>query len=100
MSITVIVARELTSPENIAEAKSEGPLFKEVELPGVILTGKTAKVARTQAFGQMVSAMVADGWRDAFWVPGGRKNRGKPERRWSAKDTRRVFGNTQNQDRR
>ena len=100
-SITVIVAREITSAEKTAEmlgsstlAKAEGKLWKRVTLPGGALTQKKAEAARTQAFGYMGNAVVAHGWADAFWVPGRRTNRGNTRRKWSAKDTRKLFGNS------
>lgn len=92
MPITVVVARELRSLEEIAEARSVGPLFKEVELPGGTLTEKGARVARTEAFGCMVSATVGDHWGPCYFVPGARKRRGVVRKVWSAADTRRLFG--------
>ena len=92
MSITVIVALELRSVEEIAEIV--GPRWKRIELPGVGLTGKGARVARTEAFGSMPSAVVAHGWGDAFYVPGRRKRRGQADWIWSAEKTRRLFGDS------
>ena len=98
MSITVIVAREITSAENTAEmlgssplAEAEGKLWKRVEVPGDWLTERGADTARTQAFGFMATAVVAHRWGDAYFVPGARKRRGKPRKVWSAADTRRLF---------
>lgn len=96
MPITVVVALELRSVEEIAEI--EGPRWKCVELLGPTLTERSARVARTIAFGQMVSAVVAHGWADAYWVPGARSRRGKVRRKWSAERTRRLFGNTESRD--
>lgn len=100
MSITVIVALELTSAENTAEllgastlAEAEGKLWKRVTLPGGALTEQGAEAARTEAFGYMVSAVVAHRWCDAWFVPGRRAKRGVPRKKWSAADTRRLFGN-------
>lgn len=105
MSITVIVALEITSLENTLEllgssplAEAEGKLWKRVEVPGYALTEQGAEAARTQAFGYMGSAVVAHGWGAAFWVPGRRAKRGKTRRKWSAEKTRRLFGNTESRD--
>ena len=92
MSITVIVALELRSAEEIAEIV--GDRWKRVTLPGGTLTEQGARAARTQAFGCMVNAVVAHGWGDAYWVPGRRAKRGVPRKKWSAERTRRLFGNS------
>lgn len=91
MPITVTVALELRSLEEIAEIV--GPRWKEVELLAFALTRKGAKLARTIAFGQMVSAYVGCGWDDCYFVPGA-DEAGSVKRRWSANDTRRLFGNS------
>lgn len=102
MSITVIVAREITSAENTAEmlgsstlAEAEGKLWKRVELPyDDTLTRKSANFARTLAFTYMATATVAHGWGDAYWVPGRRTKRGATRKVWSAERTRRLFGDS------
>lgn len=75
MSITVIVALELGEAEEIAEII--GPRWKRVELPGDRLTRESARRARTLAYDYSKTVVVAHGWRNAWKVSGGRKNRGK-----------------------
>lgn len=86
MSITVVVA---------VEQRSEGdkPRSEEIVLQGTVLTAKNAELARTLAFGKDVSAVVAHGWGDAFYVPGRNELHGMITRKWSAKLTRKLFGN-------
>lgn len=91
MSITVIVALEQRAEGD--KARSE-----EITLQGTVLTAKNAELARTLAFGSDASAVVAHGWRDAFYVPGRNEEHGTIKRRWSAKDTQRLFGNTESRD--
>lgn len=92
MSITVIVALELRSAEEIAEIV--GPRWKRVEVPGDRLTRESARRARTLAYGYTKAVVVAHGWRNAWKVGGGRKNRGKEALVWSAKRTRGLFDNS------
>lgn len=95
MSITVVVALE-------QRAESDKPRSEEITLQGTVLTAKNAELARTLAFGSDASAVVAHGWRDAFYVPSSsasRKRRGvrcgRIYRMWSPEDTRRLFGKSE-----